>query len=275
MRVNIGFVCMLMTLWARPAAACDLAPTTRPETATGYWELTLECLRAPPAGVRFAADAEAEFARAINDARLSEGLRPLDIRSELVAAARFHSLDQIWNGTFGHDGAAGRSPFDRIAALDRTLIRGSARENVARAGGDFNFDAVPVMLHNGLMDSAGHRANILSDEVTHMAIGVARLSDRIVVTQLFVSVDGSLAKPAPLSMTPDDIYALSVMMERFAFARFRLRDAQGDIIDLPADDMLIPGRYGLSAVGRRPRDGGGFIETYLAGPEIDLVAVTP
>lgn len=262
------FACIAL---APAALACNMAPAERPSTVSGYMALASSCLGNLPSPARVDPSAEEEFAANINAAREAAGLAPLAARTELLPAARFHSLDQIWNGTFGHDGAAGRVPGERIAALDRSLLRSFSAENVAQASGDYNPDFVPGILHKGLMNSPGHRKNILSPHATHMAIGVVRLRDAWVVTQVFVALEGQLESPAPTAM--DRVGQLDIRATLLDWTLHGLDSAPVEetatFLNCPSD---CPGTHvaQLRAEGRRPLENGrGYRSIFLDGPSFD------
>jgi len=262
---------------APAALACNMAPAERPSSVSGYVALASSCLANLPSPARVDPSAEVEFAAQINAAREAAGLAPLTVRTELLPAARFHSLDQIWNGTFGHDGAAGRIPGERIAALDRTLLRSFSAENVARASGDYNPDFVPAILHNGLMDSPGHRKNILSPHATHMAVGVVRLHDAWVVTQLFVALEGQLDRPAPTAM--DRVGRVDIEATLLDWTLHGLDSAP---VEETATFSNCPGDCSgthvaqLRAEGRRRlTDGRGYRSIFLSGPSFDAHPAPP
>ena len=66
-------------------------------------------------------------------------------------------------GYFAHDTPEGRSPFDRMREANVRFT--TAGENLALA------PTIPVA-HTGLMNSPGHRANILRREFGRVGIGV-------------------------------------------------------------------------------------------------------
>ncbi len=110
-----------------------------------------------------APDQEAEMLRLINHERARIGLAPLAADAELTAVARSHSADMLRRGYFAHTSPEGRSPFDRI---DTAGIRyRTAGENLALA-------PTLEMAHTGLMNSPGHRANILRPEFGRVGIGI-------------------------------------------------------------------------------------------------------
>ncbi len=195
--VRAGLLLAGLLALAGPATACDLSPQNRPAAVAGYVAAAQACLTSLPEGYAYDTAAEALFAERVNAERRAVGLPALSIRPELLAAARFHSLDLAANDLFGHAGAAGRDPFHRIAALDRTLIRREARENVARLAGRLPVAETVERLHAGLVGSDGHRANMLASELTHMAVGVIMHDGVTVVTQVFVAEAGRLKEPVP------------------------------------------------------------------------------
>ena len=98
-------------------------------------------------------------------------------------AARAHSEDMLERGYLGHLAPSGESPHARArrAGVDaaRLLENVSVAPDLARA-------------HAALLDSPGHRRNVLDPEVTHVGLGVARglQSERPVLylTQVFAKL---------------------------------------------------------------------------------------
>lgn len=118
-----------------------------------------------PDGLVLVADpaAEQEMLRLVNEERRSRGLAALELDPRLVPIARQHSEEMFKLKYFGHQSPVSGSPFDRLAAAKITYTR--AGENLAYA------HSVAVA-HRGLMDSEGHRENILRPEFTRIGIGV-------------------------------------------------------------------------------------------------------
>ena len=84
-----------------------------------------------------------------------------DVISEV---ARAHSVDMVQNHYFSHDNLEGESPFDRMDDGDIEYVM--AAENIA-AG-----QSSAIFAHEGLMNSIGHRNNILGD-CERLGVGVA------------------------------------------------------------------------------------------------------
>jgi uncharacterized protein YkwD len=123
------------------------------------------------------ADLEAEMFRLVNKERTAAGLGALAPDPELTEVARGHSADMFARGYFAHDTPEGRDPFDRIRAAKVRFL--TAGENLALAR------SVPIA-HTGLMNSPGHRANILRPQFGRVGIGIMDGGMRgLMVTQNF------------------------------------------------------------------------------------------
>ena len=108
-------------------------------------------------------DLEKQMLDLVNQERVAAGLNPLEADPELTEVARRHSADMFARGYFAHDTPEGRTPFDRMRAANVRFI--TAGENLALA------PTIPVA-HTGLMNSPGHRANILRPQFGRLGIGV-------------------------------------------------------------------------------------------------------
>lgn len=107
--------------------------------------------------------AEQEMFRLVNTERAKAGLNPVAFDTALREVARNHSEDMFSQGYFSHQSRDGRSPFDRME--DANVEFGYAGENLALA------PSTPLAMQ-GLMNSPGHRANILSPNFNKIGIGV-------------------------------------------------------------------------------------------------------
>jgi len=108
-------------------------------------------------------DLEKEMLDLVNKERQANGLNPLAPDPELTEVARKHSTDMFARGYFAHDTPEGLSPFDRMHAANVRFA--TAGENLALA------PTLPLA-HTGLMNSPGHRANILRPQFGRVGIGV-------------------------------------------------------------------------------------------------------
>ncbi|GAA4469526.1 hypothetical protein GCM10023189_56690 [Nibrella saemangeumensis] len=109
------------------------------------------------------ADLEARMLELVNEERLKEGLKPLKADPELAVVARNHSRDMFARGYFAHITPDGKDPFDRIRAARVRFL--TAGENLALA-------QTVSIAHTGLMNSPGHRANILRPAFGRVGIGI-------------------------------------------------------------------------------------------------------
>lgn len=108
-------------------------------------------------------DLEKRMLDLVNAERAKAGLRPLAVDPELTDVARQHSADMFARGYFAHDTPEGLTPFDRMRNSHVQFL--TAGENLALA------PTLPVA-HNGLMNSPGHRANILRAQFGRVGIGI-------------------------------------------------------------------------------------------------------
>lgn len=122
-------------------------------------------------------DLAAEMLVLINQERTKEGLPSLKADPELAVVSLQHSRDMLARGYFSHNTPEGLSPFDRIKKAGVRFI--TAGENLALA---------PTLkqAHTGLMNSPGHRANILNARFGRVGIGILDAGIYgIVITQNF------------------------------------------------------------------------------------------
>ncbi len=174
------------------------------------------------------AEAVERMLELLNRDRRQAGLPALKTDARLQQVAHGYSTEMLQTGRVAHVSPTSGSAADRV---DRAGIRSTiVLENVARAYGVAQAQA-------GLMNSPGHRANILSKEASHVGIGVvfgAKTAggSEFFVTQLFARVPTdmdasqavrvvakSVVRARPLSLDP----ALSKIAEGFA-----TRLARGD-----------------------------------------------
>jgi uncharacterized protein YkwD len=108
-------------------------------------------------------DLEQRMLELVNQERAAAGLRPVAADPELTEVARRHSADMFARGYFAHDTPEGRTPFDRMRDENVTFL--TAGENLALA-------PTLQVAHTGLMNSPGHRANILRPQFGRLGIGI-------------------------------------------------------------------------------------------------------
>lgn len=110
----------------------------------------------------------------INAERAKVGAQPLAFDGDLNEAAELHSEWMIANDIFSHTGSGGSSPIDRMSAAGYSFAGSWAGgENIAWAttrSPTGYLDEV-LLLHNNLMNSSGHRANILNANYREIGLG--------------------------------------------------------------------------------------------------------
>lgn len=106
---------------------------------------------------------EAKMLELVNEERIKNGLNALQPDPELTKVARAHSQDMFVKGYFAHVNLEGKDPFDRMRAA-HVQFR-SAGENLALA-------QTLEIAHTNLMNSPGHRANILNPAFGRLGIGI-------------------------------------------------------------------------------------------------------
>ncbi|MBI2865172.1 MAG: CvpA family protein [Chloroflexi bacterium] len=156
------------------AAASDIAP--RLESSLGQTaEETLAFLSRTQPGKPLNLDfplssnlsvdtsAEDRMLNMVNAERAKAGLQPLVTDESLRAVARDHSREMFEMSYFDHESPVNGSPADRIRAAGVKFTL--AAENLAYAP---NVE----MAHSGLMNSPGHRKNILNPGLRRVGIGV-------------------------------------------------------------------------------------------------------
>lgn len=98
----------------------------------------------------------------LNAERAKVGAPPLELDRELTELARAHSRDMWTRKYFAHEDPDGKSPFDRMDEADIGYL--FAGENLAMA-------PTVGLAHRGLMNSPGHRRNMLDPRFRKVGIG--------------------------------------------------------------------------------------------------------
>ena len=108
-------------------------------------------------------DLEEKMLQLLNEERTKRNLSALRPDSALTNLAIAHSKDMFARGYFSHISPEGESPFDRMKEANIHYL--TAGENLALA------QSLSIA-HTGLMNSPGHRANILNPSFGHIGIGI-------------------------------------------------------------------------------------------------------
>lgn len=106
---------------------------------------------------------EQEMFQLVNKERVKNGVSMLIFDGKLRDLAREYSKDMLVRGYFSHYNLEGRSPFDR---MDTEGI------NYSYAGENLALAPSTELAMQGLMNSPGHRANILKAHFSKIGIGV-------------------------------------------------------------------------------------------------------
>ena len=112
----------------------------------------------------FRPDMEMELLQLINRERENNGLKALAPDPELCIVAREHSADMLKRGYFSHITPDSVNPFQRMRKANIHYL--AAGENLA-------LSKSLLLAHLGLMQSPGHRANILNIKYKKVGIGIA------------------------------------------------------------------------------------------------------
>lgn len=131
--------------------------------------------------VKNAQNGEQTMLQLVNRDRQKAGLGSLEWEPRLAEVARLHSQDMLVTDVVAHVLPSSGSADDRIRrkGVKTSLLL----ENVARTYG-------VIEAQTGLMNSAGHRANILNPQASHVGVGIVLGKEvdgrrEIFVTQLF------------------------------------------------------------------------------------------
>lgn len=125
------------------------------------------------------ADEELRMIALVNQERQKAGLPSLILNPELTKVARIKSQDMLDNDYFDHYSPVYGNPDDMMRYFG--IAFNVAGENLA-----WNFRSITAA-HQALMDSDGHRANILHPELSEIGIGIIETSrGYYYITQLFI-----------------------------------------------------------------------------------------
>lgn len=106
---------------------------------------------------------EKQMIELVNNERAKQGIGPLSFNEPLATVARSHSQDMFRRGYFSHYSPEDKDVGDRL--LDADINYNVAGENLALA-------PTLIRAHDGLINSPGHRRNILDPAFHRIGIGV-------------------------------------------------------------------------------------------------------
>lgn len=113
--------------------------------------------------VKARGDLELQMLALVNEERTKRGIAPVKFDPDLVPVARAHSTDMFARGYFSHYTPERKDPFDRMKKAGIKFL--TAGENLA-------LGRTLKICHEGLMNSPGHKANILNPAFGRLGIGI-------------------------------------------------------------------------------------------------------
>jgi uncharacterized protein YkwD len=149
---------LAVIVFTAASAAIASAPASNRTELTRSYALPYRIAEAPASSVM-----EVTMLALLNQSREASGLSPLRANTTLRAVARTHGSDMFAYGYLSHESRDGRLPLARVEAAG--LSPWHVGENLAYAQ-----DVQEA--HRLLMNSPGHRANILSPVYRWIGIGV-------------------------------------------------------------------------------------------------------
>lgn len=189
----------------------------------------------------------------INEARADVGLKPLKLALDLNESAEDHSAWMLQKDKFSHTGAGGSNAGDRMEDAGFDFAGSwSWGENIAwqsERGSSGIADDVEDLFES-LMNSAGHRANILSANFDYIGIGVEVGDyngwDAVMVTQNFASTGAKVALDSGASASAPAANAAPVIeMEDITVALVTGRGKKAkvekfiDVVDPDGDEIVF------------------------------------
>lgn len=185
----------------------------------------------------------------VNASRETEGLSGLGLSEPLNEAAQAHAADMARRGYFAHVSPEGLTIADRFEAAGGSPWRLTA-ENIGQRRGAGADEAVVRDLHQGWMESPGHRENILKPGLDSFGYGLARAEDgTLYAVQTFSGAGVSRGGEGGVALGPQE------QSER-ALARINeVREAES-IAALRRDSRLDEAARALARRSQPDPDGG-------------------
>ena len=189
---------------------------------------------APPAFADVASD-ETRVMTLIQQTRSSVGAPALRIDAALTSAARSWAAKMAREGNISHN-----------VGIGSQVTASKLSENVGMGG------SVDIV-HQGFLNSPGHRANMVDTGVNSVGVGVAYSGNYVYVVQDFAQMSGATTQPnrppaVPTALTPVHASTLRSTPAQ-ATARFSDPDGKtGAVLFLVADDKGTVVRLVWSAV---------------------------
>jgi len=153
----------------------------------------------------------------LNQIRRTNGLSPLVAVVDLATVAQFHGEDMFRRSYRAHENPEGEDQADRVRRIQPRLIFLQCRENLAFLDGTNYFPTMSELIeqdYEGLMNSPGHRANILSTDVMQVGFGVVVVkrgdSFKSIMVQVFADIAGRWERPLPRILRSGDQFLATV-----------------------------------------------------------------
>ncbi|MFW6036149.1 MAG: CAP domain-containing protein, partial [Halothermotrichaceae bacterium] len=123
---------------------------------------------------------ESRLVSLVNQERRKNNLQPLSVDSEVTRVARIKAQDMVDNNYFSHYSPTYGSPFDMLDQFG--VDYQYAGENLAQ-------NVSVERAHQALMNSSGHRRNILNPNFTHIGVGIkAKGRNGYIYVEMFTGV---------------------------------------------------------------------------------------
>jgi uncharacterized protein YkwD len=217
---------------------CGETPPTR---------ITAEIAQDDLEPVTTVADAEARMLVLVNRDRAAANLPPLVLDSRVAEVARAHSREMRITGVVGHVSATTGTAADRVKIGG--IRTGLVLENIARAYGIGEAEA-------GLMNSPGHRANLLSKAATHVGIGIElgeEVANRreLFVTQVFIRVPPPVDPVVAQTRVREQLRGVAKFTDDASLDQIATTYAQGLATGVPQGDAAKRASRELDGVARK------------------------
>lgn len=231
--------------------------------------------RAPSADEGPAEGSAQEVARAlavlIAEEREKRKLPPLTIQSRLSQIAQMHSQDMLAHGFIAHTSPSTGEASDRVrrAGIVTTVVL----ENIGRG-----YSASEI--HQGLMESPGHRGNILNADARELGIGVVeeREGERLafLATELFTRLAREVSVTDAPAVLASDLAAQRRMkkLKPVKIDASLAEAAQRAADKLAADPLLDQEKLldqATESVERTPKGAKGIGAALLTAVDLDQV----
>ena len=238
----------------------------------------------------YASDLEIYMLELINAERTSRGLNALQLETNLNESAEEHSIWMLDANVFSHTGEGNSSATQRMRDAGFDLSgRSATAENIAiqSARGPEGYRDDVKNLHDALMNSSGHRANILNPDLEYIGIGIEVgaytyssnfTGTSVIVTQNFARTQGSVdlddLRGDNGEIVPQPSNGPDVLNGTAGNDMIRGLDGADKIFGHSGNDTLFGGSENdrlFGSIGRDKLDGGSGKDFIRAGSGKDVL----